>query len=63
MNSVATQSKPRLRISVLDLLYKDWFIKDVLYSILGPDLVGLTVAVCISAVCRGLNHTTPIVAQ
>ncbi len=41
------------------------FIKDVLYSMLGPDLVGLTVAVwnivgrCLSAVCRGLN-TIPI---
>ncbi len=37
-------------------------IKDVLYSIFGPDLVGLTVAVwnivgwCFSAVCRGLNY-------
>ena len=34
----------------------------VLYSILGPDLLGLTVALwnivgrCFSAVCRGLNH-------
>ena len=38
-------------------------LKDVLYSILGPNLLGLTIAVrrnivgrCFSAVCRGLNH-------
>ncbi len=37
-------------------------VKGVLYSMMGPDLLGLTVAVwnivgqCFLAVCRGLNH-------